>query len=211
VFRNGGYSQTIQSQSNVPVKMMKASDVLIVGSLTLLLSACGSMDLRNLARGTPPPAAIDRPDISLAELDRRLAELESMKPGLTRMVAIESDIKSLIGELSVLADDYGGGPVIKAVEEKSDEDVFLSPETLLAMAEGGDVPKVTPAPLQAHASASAAQPVSRATSQKPAPGNPVARFVTARASSSECAGVDCPSATNNAQGFAVNAGVKLRH
>lgn len=171
---------------------MKAFEILIVSGLALAVSGCGSTGLMHFTEASPSPTSPISTPIKLSELDRRLSELETMKPGLMRMVAIETDIQSLIGELSILADDYSGGPILKAVEEKDDEEgEFLSASTLLAMAEGDNVPKPVTAPIA---------PV-KPSVQKPAP-----KFIAARAPSG-CVlegGTECHGTSKETSRFALH-------
>jgi len=69
----------------------------------------------------------------LIEIDRRLSELEAMKPSLMRLISIETDIKALINELNTLADDYSGSPdgVSADTGAHDDEIEYLSVSDLM--------------------------------------------------------------------------------
>ncbi len=87
--------------------MMKEAKFLIVCSFAFAASACETEAWHRFTEPFPLTAAEVGVSTDLAELDRRLTELENMNPDLSRKVAIESDNHSPVGELSAQAEDPG--------------------------------------------------------------------------------------------------------
>lgn len=100
--------------------MMKISTVLTVCSFALGLAGCETQAWHSFTQPLPPTPAEARVLAGLADLDRRLTELEGTNSGHSRKVTIESGKNSDIGELSTLSDDHGDGPIAK-VAKKSDK------------------------------------------------------------------------------------------
>ena len=101
--------------------MMKVSRFLTVCSFALVASACETEAWQSFTQPLPPTAAEVRVASNLAELDRRLAELENLKTGSSHVIANESDIHATVGDPVALADDHDGAPMKKVVKEEGKE------------------------------------------------------------------------------------------
>lgn len=151
------------------MRHIKSLMIFIMASCTL--AACGASSL-----GTAPDSqsqALTTTSPEFIDIDRRLSELESMKPGLMRLISIEADIKSLITELNTLADNYSGSPDGTPATQQSDEDEieYLSVSDLMGRtAPEGDTPetKAPEAPPVTVVDASPPQEEAQ-TSQSPPP------------------------------------------
>ena len=101
--------------------MMKVSRVLTVCSFALAVSGCETEAWQAFTQPLPPSAAEVRVAANLADLDHRLAELESLKTGSSHVMANESDIHAPVGDPVALADDHGGEPIAKVAKEEGKE------------------------------------------------------------------------------------------
>jgi len=106
--------------------------LMLIGT-SYLLVACSILNTGSGGNG--PSNNAENPPPEPTDIDRRLSELETMKPSLMRLVSIESDIKTLIIELNTLADNYSESADGK-VEEAPSESEEIEYLTISGLIEG---------------------------------------------------------------------------
>ncbi len=121
--------------------MRDIKSILLAFGMSCSLAACGTSNFGLGGDSGPKQTLESSPE--LIEIDRRLSELEAMKPSLMRLISIETDIKALINELNTLADNYSGSPDGSVAETSTEDDEieYLSVSDLM----GRKAPEFDPA------------------------------------------------------------------